>query len=149
MSDFWTNDSADLCSLASIGALWVPSFFQITAVELQMQQARENHQSQQFMYLLYNRIASCYNCLAFVFKLLFFLPVCSDSRYWSRGNIAPQKLGPQGFQLAEKLLPKFNAFIMHDVDLLPSEDMRQVYGRPPPDGYAVHLASVWESLDLK
>jgi len=65
------------------------------------------------------------------------------------GNIAPQKLGPQGFQLAEKLLPKFNAFIMHDVDLLPSEDMRQVYGRPPPDGYAVHLASVWESLDLK
>lgn len=60
-----------------------------------------------------------------------------------------RKAWTPGFQLAEKLLPKFNAFIMHDVDLLPSEDMRQVYGRPPPDGYAVHLASVWESLDLK
>lgn len=95
MSDFWTNDSADLCSLASLVALWRPSFFQITAVELQMQQGRENHQSRQVMYLLYNRIASCYNCLACVFKLLFFLPVSSDSRYWIRGTLLPKNLDPK------------------------------------------------------
>ena len=77
-----------------------------------------------------------------------FLPDTGPKKGVQRVGVAPIFFFNPGFQLAEKLLPKFNAFIMHDVDLLPSEDMRQVYGRPPPDGYAVHLASVWESLDF-
>jgi len=52
----------------------------------------------------------------------------------------------RGFTLAEQLLP-LSAFIMHDVDLLPSDEMQKVYERPPPQGCAVHLASVWPMLD--
>ena len=51
----------------------------------------------------------------------------------------------RGFPLADQLLP-LSAFIMHDVDLLPSDEMHQVYERPPPQGCAVHLASVWPML---
>ena len=51
----------------------------------------------------------------------------------------------RGFTLAEQLLP-LSAFIMHDVDLLPSDEMQKVYERPPPQGCAVHLASVWPML---
>lgn len=60
-----------------------------------------------------------------------------DGRKFNRGQLLNV-----GFTLAEQLLP-LSAFIMHDVDLLPSDEMQKVYERPPPQGCAVHLASVW------
>jgi len=48
-----------------------------------------------------------------------------------------------GFRLAEEALPGLTSFVMHDVDLLPSMDMRPAYANPPPEGHAVHLASRW------
>eukprot|EP00811_Abedinium_folium_P001050 NODE_10961_length_1317_cov_6.853782.p1 GENE.NODE_10961_length_1317_cov_6.853782~~NODE_10961_length_1317_cov_6.853782.p1 ORF type:complete len:390 (-),score=84.58 NODE_10961_length_1317_cov_6.853782:148-1248(-) len=52
-----------------------------------------------------------------------------------------------GLRLAKEVLPGLTSFIMHDVDLLPSMEMRGVYSTPPPSGRAVHLASVWEKYD--
>eukprot|EP00971_Amphidinium_carterae_P028747 565927-Amphidinium_carterae.1 len=40
-------------------------------------------------------------------------------------------------------MPSLQSFITHDVDLLPSDDMLEVYGKAPPPGHAVHFASVW------
>ncbi|CAE8687373.1 unnamed protein product, partial [Polarella glacialis] len=48
-----------------------------------------------------------------------------------------------GFHLAREILPRLTSFFTHDVDLLPSSDMRPVYANPPPEGSAVHLAAVW------
>lgn len=61
-----------------------------------------------------------------------------DGRKFNRGQLLNA-----GFRLAQELLPNLSSFIMHDVDLLPSLDMRRVYANPPPEGCAVHLASVW------
>jgi len=61
-----------------------------------------------------------------------------DGRKFNRGQLLNI-----GFQLAKEALPELSSFITHDVDLLPSMDMRPVYARPPPEAHAVHLASVW------
>ena len=66
-----------------------------------------------------------------------------DGRKFNRG-----KLLNVGFKIATEVLPTMEAFITHDVDLLPSRDMLSVYMRPPPELHAVHLASVWQILSL-
>lgn len=62
-----------------------------------------------------------------------------DGRKFNRGQLL--NIGAHLAALAHA-----EALILHDVDLLPSEDMREVYRRPPPRGCAVHLASVWGRL---
>merc|ERR1712194_138277 len=49
-----------------------------------------------------------------------------------------------GYRLAEEALPGLTSYITHDVDLLPSMEMQEVYANTPPEGHAVHLASVWQ-----
>ncbi|CAE8600565.1 unnamed protein product [Polarella glacialis] len=61
-----------------------------------------------------------------------------DGRKFNRGQLLNV-----GFHLAREILPRLTSFITHDVDLLPSSDMRPVYANPPPEGSAVHLAAVW------
>lgn len=61
-----------------------------------------------------------------------------DGRKFNRGQLLNV-----GYRLAREALPGLTSFITHDVDLLPSMDMRPVYAKPPPEGKAVHLASVW------
>lgn len=61
-----------------------------------------------------------------------------DGRKFNRGQLLNV-----GFQVAKAALPGLTSFITHDVDLLPSPDMRPVYANPPPENSAVHLASVW------
>mmetsp|Transcript_16519 Transcript_16519/g.45790 ORF Transcript_16519/g.45790 Transcript_16519/m.45790 type:complete len:373 (-) Transcript_16519:23-1141(-) len=61
-----------------------------------------------------------------------------DGRKFNRGQLLNI-----GFVLAKEALPGLTSFITHDVDLLPSSDMRPVYASPPPEGSAVHLAAVW------
>eukprot|EP00747_Dinoflagellata_sp_TGD_P074277 gnl/TRDRNA2_/TRDRNA2_158255_c0_seq2.p1 gnl/TRDRNA2_/TRDRNA2_158255_c0~~gnl/TRDRNA2_/TRDRNA2_158255_c0_seq2.p1 ORF type:complete len:324 (+),score=45.12 gnl/TRDRNA2_/TRDRNA2_158255_c0_seq2:46-972(+) len=61
-----------------------------------------------------------------------------DGRKFNRGQLLNV-----GFRLALEALPGLTSFITHDVDLLPSMDMRNVYANPPPESHAVHLASRW------
>ncbi|CAE7535625.1 bre-4 [Symbiodinium pilosum] len=67
-----------------------------------------------------------------------------DGRKFNRGQLLNV-----GFRVAAEVLPTMEAFITHDVDLLPSRDMLPVYMRPPPELHAVHLASVWEKYSYK
>jgi len=62
-----------------------------------------------------------------------------DGRKFNRGQLLNV-----GFRLARQALPGLTSFITHDVDLLPSMDMRLVYAKPPPEGNAAHFASVWQ-----
>ncbi|CAK0788212.1 unnamed protein product [Prorocentrum cordatum] len=61
-----------------------------------------------------------------------------DGQKFNRGQLLNV-----GLRLAQGALPGITSFITHDVDLLPSMDMRPAYAKPPPPGTAVHLASVW------
>jgi len=61
-----------------------------------------------------------------------------DANQFNRGQLLNI-----GFRQAQELLPDMTSFITHDVDLLPSMEMRPVYANPPSRGAAVHLASVW------
>lgn len=61
-----------------------------------------------------------------------------DDRKFNRGQLLNV-----GFLLAKKF-SELRFFITHDVDLLPSIDMRAAYTNPPSMGFAVHLASVWQ-----
>jgi len=61
-----------------------------------------------------------------------------DGRKFNRGQLLNV-----GFRIAAQALPGLESYVTHDVDLLPSADMRAVYARRPPEGHAVHLASVW------
>lgn len=38
----------------------------------------------------------------------------------------------------------YNAYIFHDVDLLPSQELAPFYTRAPPAGTAFHIAGVWK-----
>lgn len=62
-----------------------------------------------------------------------------DGKKFNRGQLLNI-----GFRLAQEARPDISSFIMHDVDLLPSADLQTVYANPPPEGKAVHLASVWQ-----
>lgn len=66
---------------------------------------------------------------------IFVIEQSDDNLKFNRG-----KLLNIGFQIAET--QKFNNFIFHDVDLLPSEDLKEYYINPPTDK-PVHIASVW------
>lgn len=61
-----------------------------------------------------------------------------DGRKFNRGQLLNV-----GFELARNALPGVSFFITHDVDLLPSMEMRPVYANVPTEPAAVHLASVW------
>merc|ERR1712137_509010 len=50
-----------------------------------------------------------------------------DGHKFNRGQLLNA-----GFRLAQTSLPGLVSFITHDVDLLPSMDMRPVYANPPP-----------------
>lgn len=70
--------------------------------------------------------------------MIFVVEQSADGRKFNRGQLLNV-----GFRLAQAELPALSFFIMHDVDLLPSADMARVYASVPPEGCAVHLASVW------
>lgn len=61
-----------------------------------------------------------------------------DERKFNRGQLLNI-----GFKLALKTCPGLTSVILHDVDLLPSFEMRLAYATPPPISTVVHLASVW------
>jgi hypothetical protein len=60
-----------------------------------------------------------------------------DQRKFNRG-----KLLNIGFDLAKKSMRKHDAFVFHDVDLLPQKDLGDAYATFPKAPY--HIARVWE-----
>lgn len=60
-----------------------------------------------------------------------------DNRKFNRG-----KLLNIGFDLAKKSKRKHDAFIFHDVDLLPQKDLGDAYATFPKEPY--HIARVWD-----
>jgi len=65
-----------------------------------------------------------------------------DERKFNRGQLLNI-----GFKLAQKTFPGLTSVILHDVDLLPSFELRLAYARPPPVSSVVHLASVWSKYN--
>ena len=60
-----------------------------------------------------------------------------DQRKFNRG-----KLLNIGFDLARKHKPPHDAFIFHDVDLLPQDDLGSAYAKFPKVPH--HIARVWD-----
>lgn len=67
---------------------------------------------------------------------IFVIEQSEDERKFNRGQLLNI-----GFNLAEK--EGYNNFVFHDVDLLPSEELKQYYTNVPTGG-PVHIASVWD-----
>lgn len=67
---------------------------------------------------------------------IFIIEQSNDGRKFNRG-----KLLNIGFK--ESLKEKYNFFIFHDVDLLPSKEMIDYYMIRPPINQTYHIASVW------
>lgn len=67
---------------------------------------------------------------------IFIIEQQRDGQKFNRG-----KLLNIGFDIAKKA--GFDAFIFHDVDLLPSAELAEFYATVPPRGTAYHIAAVW------
>jgi len=67
---------------------------------------------------------------------IFVIEQSDDGRKFNRGQLLNI-----GFQYAEK--EGYNNFIFHDVDLLPSEELKEFYIKPPTNK-PVHIAAVWD-----
>mmetsp|Transcript_53274 Transcript_53274/g.165125 ORF Transcript_53274/g.165125 Transcript_53274/m.165125 type:complete len:370 (-) Transcript_53274:35-1144(-) len=68
---------------------------------------------------------------------VFVVEQSDDGRRFNRGFLANV-----GYHLATQRLPDLTSFIVHDVDLLPSDRLIQAYAEQPPDGQILHLAHV-------
>lgn len=68
---------------------------------------------------------------------VFVIQQSDDGRKFNRG-----KLLNIGFILAER--DGFNTFIFHDVDLIPTEQLKYWYTTQPPAGNIAHVAQCWD-----
>jgi hypothetical protein len=67
---------------------------------------------------------------------IFVIEQTDDKRKFNRGQLLNI-----GFEIADS--ENYDHFIFHDVDLLPSEELKEYYIKTPSDR-PVHIASVWE-----
>lgn len=67
---------------------------------------------------------------------IFVIEQTDDKRKFNRGQLLNI-----GFEIADS--ENYDHFIFHDVDLLPSEELKEYYIKTPTDR-PVHIASVWE-----
>jgi hypothetical protein len=70
------------------------------------------------------------------YKIFLIQQESGDRRKFNRGALLNI-----GFEIAEN--EGYTNFIFHDVDLLPSKELKEYYIEPPKDG-PVHIAAVWD-----